>query len=140
MPFEGSFEDRLALRDLLYTYADAVNRADSEAWAATWDEGSLLSLPGFGIFEGKATIVDTWRAAMRAFPDIVFRAWPGLIEVREEKAAMRSYTEEIFLRDGALHRTLGIYDDVCRRVDGRWLFAERRFRPLPQLSRTEVQA
>lgn len=140
MPFEGSFEDRLALRDLLDTYADAVNRADSEAWAATWDEGSLWSLPGFGIFEGKATIVDIWRAAMRSFPDIAFRAWPGSIEVRGESAAMRSYSEEIFLRDGALHRTLGIYDDVCRRVDGRWLFTERRFRPLPQLSKSEVQA
>src|SRR3546814_12693675 len=75
MPFEGSFEDRLALRDLLDAYADAVNRADSEAWAATWDDGGRWSLPGFGIFEGKAKIVDTWRAAMRAFPDIVFRAW-----------------------------------------------------------------
>lgn len=140
MPFEGSFEDRLALRDLLDAYADAVNRADSEAWAATWDQGGLWSLPGFGTFEGKAKIVDTWRAAMRAFPDIVFRAWPGSIEVHGETAAMRSYTEEIFLRDGALHRTLGIYDDVCRRIDGRWLFAERRFRPLPQLSKDEVQA
>lgn len=140
MPFEGSFADRLALRDLLDTYADAVNRADSEAWAATWDEGGRWSLPGFGIFEGKAKIVDTWRAAMRAFPDIVFLAWPGSIEVHGETAAMRSYTEEIFLRDGALHRTLGIYDDLCRRIDGRWLFAERRFRPLPQPSKGEVQA
>lgn len=140
MPFEGSFEDRLALRDLLDAYADAVNRADSEAWAATWDQGGRWSLPGFGIFEGKAKIVDTWRAAMRAFPDIVFRAWPGSIEVHGETAAMRSYTEEVFLRDGTLHRTLGIYDDVCRRIDGRWLFTERRFRPLPQLSRSEVQS
>src|SRR3546814_7055834 len=89
-----------------------VNRADSEAWAATWDDGGRWSLTGFGIFEGKAKIVDTWRAAMRAFPDIVFRAWPGSIEVHGETAAMRSYTEEIFLREGTLHRTLGIYDDV----------------------------
>mgnify|MGYP003577170089 CR=1 FL=1 len=140
MPFEGSFEDRLALRDLLDAYADAVNRADSEGWAATWDEGGRWSLSGFGIFEGKAKIVDAWRAAMRGFPDIVFRAWPGSIEVHGETAAMRSYTEEIFLRDGALHRTLGIYDDVCRQIDGRWLFTERRFRPLPQLSASEVQA
>jgi len=77
---------------------------------------------------------------MRAFPDIVFRTWPGSIEIHGETAAMRSYTEEIFLRDGALHRTLGIYDDLCRRIDGRWLFAERRFRPLPQPSKGEVQA
>lgn len=140
MPFEGSFEDRLALRDLLDAYADAVNRGDSEAWAATWDEGGLWSLPGFGIIEGKATIVDTWRAAMRAFPEIVFRAWPGSIEIHGETAAMRTYTEEIFLRDAALHRTLGIYDDVCRRIEGRWLFTERRFQPLPRLSASEVQS
>ena len=138
MPFEGSFEDRLALRDLLDAYADAVNRADSEAWAATWDEGGRWSLPGFGIFEGKAKIVDTWRAAMRAFPDIVFRAWPGSIEIHGETAAMRSYTEEIFLRRRAPPDPRS--DDVCRRINSRWLFTERRFRPFPQLSRSEVQS
>src|SRR3546814_11974181 len=100
MPFEGSFEDRLALRDLLDAYADAVNRADSEAWAATWDDGGRWSLPGFGIFEGKAKIVDTWRAAMRAFPDSVFRAWSGSLEVHGVPVATRYYHEEIFLAGG----------------------------------------
>jgi hypothetical protein len=139
MAFEGLFEDRLALRDLLDAYADAVNRADSDAWAATWDEAGLWSLPGLGLIEGKAKILDTWRAAMLSFPDIVFRAWPGAIDIHRETAAMRSYTEEIYRRDAALHRTFGIYDDACRRIDGRWRFTERRFQPLPQLSASEVQ-
>jgi hypothetical protein len=139
MAFVGSFEGRLALRDLLDAYADAVNRADGEAWAATLDDGPLRSLPGLGIVEGKTKIVETWRVAMRAFPEIIFRAWPGSIEVRGETAVMRSYTEEFFRRDAALHRTLGIYDDICRRIEGRWLFTERRLQPLPRLSASEEQ-
>ena len=51
---------------------------------------------------------------------------------------MRSYAEEIYLRDAILHRTYGIYEDFCCRVAGRWLFAERRFQPLTQLSAQEA--
>ena len=34
MPFTGPAEDRLAIRELLETYADAVTRCDAEAWGA----------------------------------------------------------------------------------------------------------
>ncbi len=53
MSFEGSSEDRLALRDLLDTYADAVSRADGEAWAATWTEDAEWHLPGLGTIKGR---------------------------------------------------------------------------------------
>ena len=110
MSFEGSSEDRLALRDLLDAYADAFSRADGEA-------GRRL---------GPTT------------PHGISRAWPGAIRVEGDAAAMRSYAEEIYLRDAILHRTYGIYEDFCCRVAGRWLFAERRFQPLTQLSAQEA--
>lgn len=117
MPFEGSFEDRLALRDLLDAYADAVNRADSEAWAATWDEGGRWSLPGFGIFEGKAKIVDIWRAAMRGFPISSFA--PGRVRSRSV-AKMRpcAPTPRKSSCDGALHRTLDLTTSVAGSIVG----------------------
>src|SRR3546814_15114166 len=40
MPVEGSFEDRLELRDLLDAYAVAVHRAGSQAWAQPRDDGT----------------------------------------------------------------------------------------------------
>ena len=36
MPFTGPAEDRLAIRELIESYADAVIRTDAEAWGATW--------------------------------------------------------------------------------------------------------
>jgi hypothetical protein len=63
---------------------------------------------GFRDFRGQGEDRRHLAGGDARLPDIVFRAWPGSIEVRGENAAMRSYTEEIFLRDGALHRTLDI--------------------------------
>ena len=36
MPFTGLAEDRLAIRELLETYADAVTRCDAAGWYAVF--------------------------------------------------------------------------------------------------------
>ena len=43
MPFSGPVEDRLAIRELLETYADAVTRQDAEAWGSTWAEYGTMT-------------------------------------------------------------------------------------------------
>ncbi len=47
MPFTGPAEDRLAIRELLEAYADAVNRCDAVGWGATWAEDAEWSLPDY---------------------------------------------------------------------------------------------
>lgn len=42
MPFTGPAEDRLAIRELLETYADAVTRCHADDWAATWAEDAEI--------------------------------------------------------------------------------------------------
>ena len=130
MVLNGSCEDRLALRDLLDSYADAVCRHDADGWGATWHPDGEWILPGFGHFVGRDAIVATWRSAMANFPGIVFQAWPGSIEIDGDHATMRSYTAESYDRDGRAHRDLGTYDDRCIRHEGRWLFVRRVFTPL----------
>lgn len=130
MGFNGSCEDRLALRDLLDSYADAVCRHDSADWGATWHADGEWILPGFGHFVGREAIVATWQSAMENFPGIVFQAWPGSMHIDGDRAAMRSYTAENYDRDGRAHRDLGAYDDRCIRHEGRWLFIRRAFTPL----------
>lgn len=130
MAFSGLVEDRIALRDLLDEYADAVCRNDAGAWAVTWADDCQWELPGFGAFTGKAKIVETWKTAMTAFPDIVFHAWPGAMMIEGDKATMRSYTTETYARGDQVHRDLGQYDDACVKIGGRWYFAARRFRSL----------
>lgn len=71
MPFTGPAEDRLAIRELLEAYADAVCRSDAEDWGATWADDAEWSLPDYpeiGTTKGKAAIVAMWTEAMKAYP------------------------------------------------------------------------
>jgi len=131
MTFTGPFEDRLAIRELLETYADAVTRRDAEAWGATWAEDADWSLPDYpeiGTTTGRDAIVAMWIEAMKAYPGIMFEAWPGSIEVDGDRAVVRSYTSEIYDQDGVTMRDRGVYQDICIRIDGRWFFKSRTFR------------
>lgn len=131
MPYTGPFEDRLAIRELLETYADAVTRRDADTWGATWAEDAEWSLPDYpelGTTRGRLAIVAMWVEAMKAYPGILFEAWPGSIEVSGESATMRSYTSEVYDRDGVTMRDRGVYEDTCVKMDGRWLFKSRSFR------------
>lgn len=131
MAFSGPLEDRVALRELLDAYADAVTRCHVEDWSACWAEDAQWSLPDYpeiGTTCGKAAIVAMWVEAMKHYPGIMFEAWPGAIVVNGSSATMRSYTSEVYDQNGATKRDRGLYDDECVKVDGRWLFRKRIFR------------
>lgn len=131
MPYTGPFEDRLAIRELLETYADAVTRRDAQAWGNTWAQDAEWSLPDYpqlGTTKGRDAIVTMWVEAMKAYPGIMFEAWPGSIEVNGDSAVMRSYTSEVYDQDGVTMRDRGIYEDTCVKEDGKWLFKSRSFR------------
>jgi ketosteroid isomerase-like protein len=133
MPFTGPAEDRLAIRDLLDTYADAVTRCDAQAWGATWAEDaawSLPDIPSIGTTRGRAAIVAIWSEAMKAYPGILFMAWPGSIEVNGHTATVRSYTLEVFDHDGMTIHQRGEYQDICVKENGQWLFKSRSFRTI----------
>lgn len=131
MPYTGPAEDRLAIRELLETYADAVTRNDAAAWGGTWAEDGEWSLPDYpelGTTKGRTAIVEMWIAAMKSYSGIMFEAWPGAIEVAGDRAVVRSYTAEVYDQDGLTKRDRGVYDDVCVKRDGQWLFHSRTFR------------
>ncbi|WP_226016397.1 nuclear transport factor 2 family protein [Novosphingobium sp. FKTRR1] len=131
MSFTGPAEDRLAIRELLETYADAVTRLDADAWIATWAEDAEWSLPDYpelGTTHGRPAIRAMWVEAMKGYPGIMFEAWPGAIEVTGDTAVVRSYTAEVYDQNGQTHRDRGQYDDTLVKIDGRWLFRSRSFR------------
>lgn len=131
MPFTGPAEDRLAIRELLDAYADAVTQCDAAAWGATWAEDGEWSLPDYpeiGTTKGRDAIVAMWVEAMKGYPGIMFEAWPGSIEVEGDHAVVRSYTAEVYDQDGVTLRDRGAYEDTCVKRDGRWLFKSRSFR------------
>jgi ketosteroid isomerase-like protein len=131
MPYSGPAEDRLALRELLETYADAVTRCDADSWGATWAQDAQWSLPDYpeiGTTHGRDAIVAMWVEAMKHYPGIMFEAWPASIEVHGDAAKMRSYTAEVYDWPDGVHRDRGLYEDECVKLDGRWLFKSRTFR------------
>ncbi|MDE0746422.1 MAG: nuclear transport factor 2 family protein [Porticoccaceae bacterium] len=131
MPFSGSIEDRLAIRELLDIYADAVNQRDTALWASTWAEDAswkLPVIPGMENVCGKENIVTAWQTGMSMFPFIFMAFTVGGIQVDGNTATVRSYAAEVgTTSEGEEIRPRGQYDDQLIKVDGQWLFKERIF-------------
>lgn len=129
MSFNGPVEDRLAIRELVATYGDAVTRRDADAWGALWAEDSFWSLPGVpGMerIEGRAAIVAAWVEGMKAFPFQVNIQTPGSLEVNGDHASGRCYTHErVKTTDDTPQVWINVYHDEYVRKDGRWLFKSR---------------
>lgn len=134
MSFEGSVEDRLAIRELVASYGDAVTRNDAADWGALWADDAVWSLPeipGMERIAGRETIVATWIEAMKGFPFQVNIQTPGALRVEGDRATGHCYTSELVKNtEGQRQRWTGLYTDEYVRRDGRWLFASRSFRIL----------
>ena len=125
--FDGPHEDRLAIRERIEAYSDAVFRKDAEAWIANWRDDGIWRLPGIDV-AGKAQIKAAWVGAMSGFAVAGFFATPGAIEVRGDRAKVRVYTQEILVdHAGNVRRIVGAYDDDLVKTDGAWLFASRAY-------------
>jgi uncharacterized protein (TIGR02246 family) len=140
MSFTGPFEDRLAIRELIESYADAVTRRDAEAWAATWADDARWLMPALNVsLDGKPMIVSSWIDMMAQFHGPADAPWAfsfvsvlGGMQVDGDRATVRSYSVEAFVdATGKTVHLKGQYDDVVVRRDGRWLFLERVWRLLP---------
>ncbi len=125
--FDGPVEDRLAIRERIEAYSDAVFRKDADAWIANWAEDGVWKLPGIDV-TGKAQIKAAWVGAMSNFAVAGFFATPGAIEVRGDHASVRVYTQEVLIdHAGGVRRIIGTYDDELVKTDGAWLFASRAY-------------
>lgn len=125
--FDGPIEDRLAIRERIEAYSDAVFCHDAEAWIANWRDDGVWRLPGIDV-AGKAQIKAAWVQAMSGFAVAGFFATPGAIEVRGDRAAVRVYTQEILIdHAGKVRRILGAYDDELVKAADVWLFSSRAY-------------
>ena len=124
----GPMEDRLAIRELVESYNDAVMRFDGEAWAANWREDATWSLPGMDAITGKDKFFPIWQQAMSAFSFVGFFASPGPIVVDGDRAHGTWYQQEfLHQKDGVRHTITGCYTDDYVKVDGRWYFQRRDY-------------
>lgn len=115
-------EDVTAIHQLLARYAHAIDSGNGKAWAETFTED--------GVFE----YVDRRRAVGRAAIAAVVgtrrpyasrhMAQNALITVDGDTATMKAY---LIVTRGTQITVTGGYEDKLRRVNGAWLFSERRF-------------
>lgn len=127
MAYIGPLEDRIAIRELMEAYADAVFRHDAESWAACWIDNAVWDLMGSEV-RGLAAIVPAWKGAMAGFRLAGFFVFPGEIVVDGERAQARSHTQEHLIgTDGGVRKIIGLYQDELRKNAGRWGFAVRRY-------------
>lgn len=138
MAFTGPLEDRVAIRELLDSYAHAVMTRDAQAWAQTWAEDGYWALPEFpdlGGFSGRTAIVAAWTESMKRYGlagatrPMIYVAHPGEIHVEGDRARAISYTSEIFddPASGKTMRLRGRYVDELARIEGAWRFTRREY-------------
>ena len=127
----GPIEDRLAIRELIDSYNDAVMRFDRDAWASNWTDDATWSLPGMGEVTGKDTFVPLWQQMMAGFSFVGFFASAGPIVVAGNTAHGIWYQQEfLHQKDGAKRRITGRYEDDYVKRGGRWFFQKRVYKVL----------
>lgn len=133
----GPLEDRIAIRELMESYADAVNRHDRDLMTSLWAEDGhwdLSHYPELGIVSGRDAIMALWVSAMPAYPELSFIAMPGMIRADGDQAVARTYFSEVYTdpASGKDKRARACYNDKLVKQDGEWLFKERVFTILHQ--------
>jgi ketosteroid isomerase-like protein len=122
----GPTDDRLAIRELVESYNDAVMRFDGDAWAANWRDDATWHLPGAGPIKGKANFFPAWKQAMSGYSFVGFFASAGPIVVNGNTAKGTWYQQEFLHgKDGTRRNITGRYDDDYVKADGRWYFQQR---------------
>ena len=122
----GPTEDRLAIRELVESYNDAVMRFDGDAWQANWRDDATWSLPGAGPITGKENFYPMWQQAMSDFSFVGFFASAGPIVVDGDTATGTWYQQEVLHQKAGGKRFItGLYKDDYVKVDGRWYFQQR---------------
>ena len=121
-----AIEDTFNIQQLYARYSDAIMRTDSEAFGACWRDDAYWLLLG-NEHRGKEAIVEAFINAVAPTDFVMHLALSPLISLNGHKAKVRSQVKEIFhFSNGGGMILLGNYNDELDKVDGAWLFSDRR--------------
>ena len=129
---QDEVSDRLAVKDLINRYSDAVSRRDFGYVATLFaDDAEWRCGPPFNLhFEGTA-IASSLLAAVAAYDMIVQTSAASVIELDGDRAKARTMLFEMGREtaDGPGFVQYGVYDDVIERFGNEWKFVSRHFHP-----------
>jgi SnoaL-like protein len=135
--------DRLAIRDLIYRYSDAVTRADWQQCEAVFTPDAIWESAILGLrYESRAAFLDTLRATtdydiliQTGHSPVVTLTGPGRAQAT---TTIHEFARGVGAADTALGEAgvasnfeqYGIYFDDLARIDGEWRFTHRVFVPM----------
>jgi ketosteroid isomerase-like protein len=118
------------VRNLVGRYCDAVLRVDHITFADAWAPDARWLIPGDGMIEGRAAIVDVFARIRPTFRQCVQEVLSGTVAGADgDHASARWQIRELQWRDdGTASELIGVYHDVMARgLDGVLRFTERDF-------------
>ena len=119
--------DELAIRSLVAQYADGVTRNDGDTWIDTWAADGSWTLGG-NTSTGHAKLMATWTGLMALFEKVIQLPQHARLDIAGDRATGRWGMIELGRStSGVASLSVGTYEDVYRRLDSGWKFAERRF-------------
>ena len=130
--------DRCDIKNLIYQYADYIDRGDLDSAAALFSDGKLIAAGTDGEeteFAGAAAVHALYSAFTRLYPDdgsphTLHMTTNVIVDVEAgtDRASAKSYAV-VFqaVEDFPLQPIIGVrYHDRFEKSDGEWRFSERR--------------
>ncbi len=123
----GSVEDRLAIRELVETFAAGAMRIDPELWGSTWAEEGAWKLPSMeAAAVGKENVIATFKEKMAYVDFMSMISFPSELVIEGDRARGKCYCRElIYPKGGEQKVVIGCFDDEYVKRDGRWYFTSR---------------
>jgi SnoaL-like domain len=123
----GPIEDRLAIRELIETFAIGAMRKNSEIWGSTWaEDGSwkIDSLDQHAV--GKCNVIAVFEKLMLNIEFVSMNSFPAELVIDADKAHGKAYNQElIFPKAGGQKILVGCFHDEYVKRNGRWYFLSR---------------
>jgi ketosteroid isomerase-like protein len=128
---QSAIADRLAIREVIELYSDAVTRRDWETVGAVFagDAIWIIAPPTDMTLRGRPAIAKGVAEMVETFEVFVQMTHSIVIELNGDRAGARTIVNGFGrLRSGSSGAfALGIYVDELVRTGGGWLFQSRRF-------------
>lgn len=124
---KGSVEDRLAIRELMETFAVGAMHCDAAIWGPTWAEEGSWKLPSMEqAATGRDNVIAAFNEKMAYVDYMSMISFPHDLKIEGDRASGRCYCRElIYPKAGGRLVVVGYFEDELVKRDGQWLFLSR---------------